>query len=237
MVVIPTFNEAKHLEPLIHSVLACAPRVFVLVVDDGSTDGTLAIARRLAANPQVELMSRERKLGLGKAYVDGFSWGLERDFQLFVEMDGDLSHDPGQLPHLLAAAADAGLVVGSRYVSGGQVAGWSKPRHLLSRTGNAYAKIMLGFSVADSTSGFRCYHRQVLEAIGLGSVKSEGYAFQIEMTYRAWRAGYAVKEVPITFKERTSGQSKMSKAIVAEAIMSVTAWGITRRWNRVIGRK
>lgn len=231
LVVIPTLNEAEHLDQLLRAVLALAPYVSVLVVDDGSSDGTREIAEKLAGEGRVHLMARQRKLGLGRAYVDGFSWGLEREFGIFVEMDGDLSHDPAQLPALLDSLRGSGVVIGSRYVPGGRVVGWSRFRHLLSRTGNAYARIMLGFSVADSTSGFRCYRREVLETIGLRSIQSEGYAFQIEMAHRAWRAGYKIKEVPITFKERTSGKSKMSKAIVAEAIMSVTIWGLKNRWR------
>lgn len=229
--VVPTLNEAQHLEQLIHSVLSSAENISVLVVDDGSTDGTLDIAKRLAGLGRIELMSRGQKRGLGRAYVDGFSWGMDRDFTKFVEIDGDLSHDPAQLPELLGAARTADVVIGSRYVTGGRVLGWSPPRHLLSKAGNLYAKTMLHFCVSDSTSGFRCYSREVLEAIGLGSVQSEGYAFQIEMTYRAWKAGFKIKEVPITFRERTSGSSKMSKAIVVEAIMSVTKWGIESRWR------
>lgn len=232
LVVIPTLNEAEHLEALVTSVLAVAGDLSVLIVDDGSSDGTLAIAGSLAGDGRVHLMSRKAKLGLGRAYVDGFSWGMDRGFSLFVEMDGDLSHDPAQLTSLLSAARKAGVVIGSRYVAGGRVVGWSKPRHLLSRAGNLYSKFMLGFSVEDSTSGFRCYRREVLEAIDLKSIQSEGYAFQIEMTHRAWRAGYRVAEVPITFRERTSGKSKMSKAIVAEAILSVTKWGMERLWRR-----
>lgn len=209
----------------------------MLIVDDGSSDGTLALAEKLAGEPEIDLLSRNTKLGLGKAYVDGFGWGLDKDFSFFVEMDGDLSHDPHELPGLLEAAKEGGVAIGSRYVPGGRVEGWSKPRHLLSKAGNAYSKSMLRFSVADSTSGFRCYRREVLERIGLHSIQSEGYAFQIEMAFRAWQAGYPVKEVPITFRERTSGQSKMSKAIVAEAIVSVTKWGIRRRLNGMRTRK
>lgn len=235
--VIPTLNEAEHLEELLESVLSTSRNISVLVVDDGSSDGTLAIAQRLAHNEQVDLLSRQKKLGLGKAYVDGFSWGLEKGFDFYVEMDGDLSHDPAQLPELIDAARASGVAIGSRYVPGGRVVGWSKPRHLLSRTGNVYAKMMLGFPVADSTSGFRCYRRETLEAIGLRSIQSEGYAFQIEMTYRAWKAGHKVREVPITFRERTSGKSKMSQAIVAEAVVSVTRWGIRERWIRWMRRR
>ncbi|MGI8427550.1 MAG: polyprenol monophosphomannose synthase [Actinomycetota bacterium] len=229
LVVIPTYDEAAHLDSLLDAVMGIATNVSVLVVDDGSTDGTLEIAQRRMTGSRINLLAREVKGGLGKAYVDGFGWGLERGFTHFIEMDADLSHDPASLPELIEGAHTCGLVIGSRYISGGRVVGWSKGRHLLSQAGNLYARRMLGYKVQDSTSGFRCYRAEVLKAIGLDRVQSQGYAFQIEMTYKTWLLGHSIKEVPIVFRERTAGESKMSKAVVVEAITSITRWGIRDR--------
>jgi len=229
LVVVPTYNEAAHLDLLLDAVLAIAPNIEVLVVDDGSSDGTLEIAKERAKTSRISLLSRHVKGGLGRAYIDGFGWGLDKGFSRFVEMDADLSHDPVHLQDLIEATERAGLAIGSRYIPGGRVVGWSKARHLLSRAGNAYAKLMLGYKIQDSTSGFRCYTAEVLETIGLNSIQSQGYAFQIEMTYRTWLEGHTVKEVPIVFRERTSGESKMSKAIVGEAMISIAKWGIADR--------
>jgi dolichol-phosphate mannosyltransferase len=165
-------------------------------------------------------------MGLGTAYIAGFRWALERDYELIFEMDADFSHDPAAIPDLLAAATRYDVAIGCRYMPGGGVEGWSKGRHLLSRAGNVYAQAALGFGVRDSTSGFRCYRRPVLEAIGLDHVRSNGYVFQIDMTYRAWRLGFLIGEVPIMFRERSLGESKMSRAIVAEALWAVSMWGL-----------
>jgi dolichol-phosphate mannosyltransferase len=227
LVVIPTYNEAEGIERLLTQALSAHPTLEILVVDDGSPDGTGEIVSKLAeSNQRIRLMTRIEKLGLGTAYLAGFGEGLKGDFDCFIEMDADLSHDPADLPRLIAAAETADVVIGSRYVEGGDVTGWTRGRHWLSWSANQYARVLLGFPVKDSTAGFRCYRRHVLEAMNLGSIASEGYAFQVEMTYRAWRAGFRIVEVPIVFRERTSGKSKMSKQIVLEGILRVTRWGI-----------
>lgn len=237
LLVIPTYNEAEGIELLLDLALASAPNLEVLVVDDASPDGTgELVARRAAAEPRLHLLSRDSKLGLGSAYIAGFQRGLARGYELFLEMDADLSHDPSDLTRLLKAARHAGLTIGSRYVEGGAVEGWSNARHLLSLCANTYARLMLGFTIRDSTSGFRCYRREVLEAVKLKSVNSEGYAFQIDLAYRAWKLGFDVIEIPITFKERRAGQSKMSTDIVLEGVVKVTGWGLQNLLARLRGR-
>jgi dolichol-phosphate mannosyltransferase len=227
LVVIPTYNEAEGIETLLTQALSSHPTLEILVVDDGSPDGTGEIVSKVAeSNERIRLMTRVGKFGLGTAYLAGFGEGLKGDFDCFIEMDADLSHDPADLPRLIEAAEIADVVIGSRYVEGGDVTGWTRGRHWLSWSANRYAGMMLGFPVKDSTAGFRCYRRHVLEAMNLGSIASEGYAFQVEMTYRAWRAGFRIVEIPIVFRERTSGKSKMSKQIVLEGILRVTRWGI-----------
>jgi dolichol-phosphate mannosyltransferase len=229
-VVIPTYNEADNLEPIVARVRAAVPEADILVADDNSPDGTGDIAEKLAlADDHVHVLHRPGKQGLGAAYLAGFGWALDRGYGAVVEMDADGSHDPAELPSLLAALADSDLVVGSRWVRGGTVRNWPRSREVLSRGGNAYARIMLGLSVHDATGGFRAYRASTLHDIGLHSVKSQGYCFQIDLTLRAARAGKKVVEVPITFTERTRGQSKMSQAIVLEALWKVTEWGITGR--------
>lgn len=227
LLVIPTYNESAGISSLLNLVMETHPTLNVLVVDDASPDGTGALANdHAASNDRIDVLHRESKLGLGSAYIAGFKLGLEREFDLFLEMDADLSHDPADIPRLIEAASLADLAIGSRYVSGGAVVGWSAGRHLLSRSANTYARALLGFPIRDSTSGFRCYRREVLEAVGLGSVESEGYAFQIDLAYRAWRLGFDVVEIPITFRERSTGRSKMSRNIIMEGILSVTGWGL-----------
>lgn len=224
-VVVPTFNESETIEPLIEAVLGClaSPR-HVLVVDDASPDGTGEIVERLASgNDEVEALHRERKLGLGPAYRDGFRAALEGGAERVIQMDADFSHDPSELPRLTRAAQSADLVVGSRYVSGGRVADWGPGRRAISRLGSRYARTVLGLDVHDLTSGFKCWRRATLEAIGLASVTSQGYAFQVEMTYRAHLSGFRVVEVPITFRDRRVGDSKMTGSIVAEAAWRVPA--------------
>jgi dolichol-phosphate mannosyltransferase len=231
LVVVPTYNEAGNIDQIIDAVLVSVPDATILVVDDGSPDGTGAmVARRVG--PQVHLLERSGKQGLGRAYVAGFGWGLERGFSRFVEMDADFSHDPADLPALAAATENADVAIGSRYTPGGEVVGWSKGREFLSRFGNSYARALLGFPFRDATSGFRCYRRSVLEDIRLDEVASEGYAFQIDMTYRAWRLGYTIREIPIAFRDRMDGDSKMSRAIVAEAVTSVAIWAARDRLGR-----
>jgi dolichol-phosphate mannosyltransferase len=221
--VLPTYNEADNLEPLVESALAKLPSdARVLVVDDNSPDGTGEIADRLAAaSERVGVLHRPRKEGLGPAYIAGFRMALEGGAGLVLEMDSDFSHDPAYLPRLLEGADHADLVIGSRYVSGGGVSDWSPTRRAISRGGSAYARVVLGLRVRDLTGGFKCFRREVLETIDLDSIRSRGYAFQVETTYRAIRAGFRVVEVPIVFRDRRAGSSKMGGAIVAEAAIRV----------------
>jgi dolichol-phosphate mannosyltransferase len=229
-VIIPTYNERENLDHIVARLRSAVPAADILVADDNSPDGTGDIAEKLAlTDEQVHVMHRPGKQGLGAAYLAGFGWALEHGYDAVVEMDADGSHDPAELPALLAALADADLVVGSRWVRGGMVRNWPKSREMLSRGGNAYARIMLGLSVHDATGGFRAYRATALDAIALNTVTSQGYCFQIDLTLRAVRTGLKVAEVPITFTERTHGSSKMSHAIVAEALWRVTLWGISGR--------
>jgi dolichol-phosphate mannosyltransferase len=226
-VVIPTYNEAANVEPIVRATVAELrrqwPRDFrVLVVDDSSPDGTGAIADRLAAEcPEVEVLHRDAKTGLGHAYLAGFAQALGGGAELVMEMDADFSHDPRYLGDLLQTAQDADLVLGSRYVDGGGVRDWGVLRRLISRGGGLYARTILRVDIKDLTGGFKCIRREVLEAIDLGSVRAEGYVFQIEVTYRALLEGFRVREVPIVFPDRTAGTSKMSTRIALEAIWLV----------------
>lgn len=221
-IVVPTYNEAENIGALLPQILANS-RCRVLVVDDGSPDGTGAIVARLAADePRIGLLARPAKLGLGSAYLAGFRRALAEGAEFIFEMDADFSHDPRYLPDLLAAAESGyDLVLGSRYVPGGGTTDWGIVRKLISRGGNIYAGTLLGLPIADSTGGFRCYNRRVLETIDLDAVRSNGYAFQIEMVYRARKAGFRIGEVPIIFPDRRVGKSKMSRRIVAEALINV----------------
>jgi dolichol-phosphate mannosyltransferase len=229
LVVVPTFNEAENIEQLLGAVLHALPGAHTLVVDDASADGTGQLVDRLArARPAVHVLHRPAKLGLGTAYVDGFCWGLQRGYQRFFQMDADFSHDPKYLPAFMdALAAGAEVVLGSRNVAGGSVQGWGPLRHLLSKGGSLYARLLLGVSVRDMTTGFKAYTREALERLDIRSIRSNGYAFQIETTYRAVRLGLRVVEVPIVFVDRRAGQSKMGRSDVQEAIMGV--WGMRRR--------
>lgn len=223
-VILPTFNEAGNVEDMTAAIRAAAPGVHVLIVDDNSPDGTGAIADRIAgASEAVSVLHREFKEGLGPAYIAGFRVALAAGAELIVEMDADFSHDPAQLPSLLAAAGEgkADLVIGSRYVPGGGVTEWGAVRQVISRGGSLYARTMLGLDVQDLTGGFKVFRRRVLEALDLDSVEAHGYAFQVELTYRALQLGFRVTEVPITFRERHVGASKMTGAIVAEAVWRV----------------
>jgi dolichol-phosphate mannosyltransferase len=230
-VVLPTYNEADNIESVVRRIRAALPNAEVLVVDDGSPDGTAAIAERVGEEiGNVEVLRRSGKLGLGSAYLTGFGYALERGFDVVVEMDADLSHSPEALPTLVTlipAAAD--LVIGSRYVPGGTIPQWTRQREWLSRWGNRYAAAVLGLAINDSTSGFRAYSADALRSINLGAVRAEGYAFQVEMAYRVIRAGGRVVEAPIRFGHRASGTSKMSGKIVLEAMLLVTLWGIRDR--------
>ena len=221
--VLPTYNEADNLEPFLTAVLPKLPgEARVLVVDDNSPDGTGRIARRLAEeNERVQFLHRENKEGLGPAYIAGFREALAQGAGLILEMDADFSHDPAYLPRLLEAAERADVVIGSRYVDGGGVSNWGPLRRGISRGGSAYARFVLGVEVRDLTGGFKCFRREVLEAIDLDSIDARGYAFQIEVTYRALRAGFRVVEVPIVFRDREAGSSKMDSSIVLEAIWRV----------------
>ena len=223
LVCIPTYNECDNLEPIVRAVLAADPRVDILVVDDNSPDGTGALADRLAAaEPRVRVLHREKKQGLGRAYLHAFRWALAEAYTYVIEMDADFSHDPSYLPTLLdTAQAGADLVLGSRYVTGGGTVNWGVGRKLISRGGSLYARSILGVGVRDLTGGFKCFHRRVLESLDLDAVQSSGYAFQIELTYRALRKGFRVREVPIVFEDRRVGQSKMSRRIFLEALTMV----------------
>lgn len=228
--VLPTYNEAENLEPLVAAAFANLPdSARVLVVDDNSPDGTGDLADRLAsAEPRIEVLHRAQKEGLGPAYIAGFRHALAAGAGRILEMDSDFSHDPADLPRLLAATEKADIAIGSRYVSGGGVENWSRLRQAISRGGGTYARLVLGLPIRDLTGGFKCFRREVLEAIDLEAIASRGYAFQVEMTYRAVELGFTVTEVPIVFRERRAGASKMSRSIVAEA-----AWQVPRmRWGR-----
>jgi dolichol-phosphate mannosyltransferase len=223
LVIIPTYNELTNLQLIVPLVLGQDPRLDVLVVDDNSPDGTGKAADEIAARDRrVHVLHRSGKLGLGTAYLAGFRWALERDYEYVFEMDADFSHDPAHLPEFLAAVEDADLVLGSRYLGGRvTVVNWPMPRLLLSYFANIYARIVTGVHLGDATGGFKCFRRRVLEAIDLQAVHSNGYAFQIEMSTRAARKGFRIKEIPIVFVDRTDGVSKMSKAIVREAVWMV----------------
>ncbi|SDQ39949.1 polyprenol monophosphomannose synthase [Quadrisphaera sp. DSM 44207] len=237
LVVTPTYQERESLPGTLARVRAAVPDADVLVVDDGSPDGTGAVADAVAARDRgVHVLHRTAKQGLGAAYVAGFTWGLARGYDVLVEMDADGSHQPEQLPVLLAAlqaGPGADVVLGSRWVPGGRVVDWPRRRLLLSRGGNAYARVLLGLPLADATGGFRALRADALRRLDLASVHSHGYCFQLDVAWRAVRAGLRVVEVPITFVERAHGRSKMSRAIVAEALWRTTAWGLAHRADAV----
>ena len=231
--ILPTYNEAENIEPLVRAVLlqlaSAGVEHTILVVDDNSPDGTGAIADRLAEElAEVRVLHRPQKQGLGRAYLAGFGVALAEGADLILEMDSDFSHDPADVPRLLAATGAADLVLGSRYVPGGGVEDWGFVRRMLSRGGSAYARLLLGVPVRDLTGGFKCFHRRVLETIDLEGVHADGYGFQIELTYRAVQAGFTVAEVPITFRERRVGRSKMTARIAIEAVWKVPALRLRR---------
>ena len=234
LVIIPTYNERENITRIIPAVLAQDERLEVLVVDDGSPDGTGDIVDRIAAeNPRVHALHRSGKLGLGTAYVAGFRWALESDYRYVFEMDADFSHNPDRLPKFLEAIQNADVVLGSRYQNGQiNVVNWPISRLFLSYSANIYARHVTGLQVFDATGGFKCFRREVLEAIDLSDVRSNGYAFQIEMTFRAWKKGFRIMEIPIVFVDRTEGASKMSKRIVREAVWMV--WRL--RWWAIRGK-
>ncbi len=234
LVIIPTYNERENLPKIVPEVLAQDPRLEVLVVDDNSPDGTGALADALAAaDPRVHVLHREGKQGLGKAYIAGFHWAIAEKVDYVFEMDADFSHDPAHLPEFLDQIADADLIIGSRYLEGRvTVVNWPMGRLLLSYFANVYARWITGLKLWDSTGGFKCYRRPVLEAIQLDDVRSNGYSFQIEMSFRAWRRGFRLREIPITFTDRAEGHSKMSRTIVWEAVGMV--WRL--RWWALWGK-
>ena len=234
LVIVPTYNERFNIARLIPAILAQDPSLEILVVDDGSPDGTGAIVDGIATNnPRVHVIHREGKLGLGTAYIAGFRWALERKYDLVFEMDADFSHNPERLPEFLEAIRESDVVLGSRYQDGHvNVVNWPMSRLFLSYAANIYARFVTGLPIFDTTGGFKCFRRNVLESIDLNSVKSNGYAFQIEMSYRAWKRGFRLREIPIIFVDRTEGVSKMSKKIVREAIWMV--WRL--RWWSLTGR-
>jgi dolichol-phosphate mannosyltransferase len=234
LVVVPTYEEVGTIARIIELVRAEDERASVLVVDDASPDGTAGAAREAGNRAgRVEVLSRPAKRGLGSAYRDGFRWGIERGYDVLVEMDADLSHDPRDLPRLLdAVAAGADLAIGSRYTAGGSIAAWTPGRRALSRWGNRYAAVMLGLPVADATSGFRAFRADALAAIGIESVGADGYGFQIETAYRMHRTGRKLVELPIRFEDRTAGATKMTRRIVLEALVLVTWWGLRDRVTR-----
>ncbi len=235
LIVVPTYNEAANLSTLVTQVLEQDPRLEILVVDDNSPDGTGAIADETArTNPRVHTMHRAGKLGLGTAYIAGFKWALERGYDYVFEMDADFSHDPRHLTEFLTAIQDADLVLGSRYLQGRvTVVNWPMGRLMLSYLANIYARWFTGLSIWDLTGGFKCFRRRVLEAIDLSQVGSNGYAFQIEMSVRAWRKGFKLREIPIVFVDRTEGQSKMNKAIVREAVWKVPRLRLMAWFGRI----
>ena len=234
VVIIPTFNERTTITPIVSRVRAAVPEAFILVADDNSPDGTGQIADDLAAeDDHVTVMHRLGKEGLGAAYLAGFAWALQEGYDVVVEMDADGSHQPEQLPRLLDALRSADLVLGSRWVPGGRTENWPKSRQLISRGGSAYTRMMLGVPIHDATGGFRAFRADTLRKLDLHEVASQGYCFQIDLAWRALQRGLRVREVPITFVERTPGASKMSRKIVVEALWRVTAWGVDDKVTKV----
>lgn len=230
LVVIPTYNERDNLPLIIAGVRAAAPEVHILVADDNSPDGTGKVADGLAGSDQhVKVLHRATKAGLGAAYLEAFQWAKNHNFDVVVEMDADGSHSPTDLVKILAALAYSDVVLGSRWIKGGRVVNWPKSREMLSRGGNIYTRLWLGIPLRDATGGFRAYRMSALNSLDMTNVESQGYCFQVDMAWRAVRAGLRVTEVPITFLEREIGESKMSQAIVKEALWRVTYWGLAKR--------
>ncbi|WP_433548610.1 polyprenol monophosphomannose synthase [Streptomyces sp. CA-294286] len=238
LVIIPTYNEAENIKPIVARVRESVPEAHVLVADDNSPDGTGKLADELAAaDDQVHVLHRKGKEGLGAAYMAGFRWGIDHGYGVLVEMDADGSHQPEELPRLLTALKGADLVLGSRWVPGGRVVNWPKSREFLSRGGSLYSRTLLGVPIRDITGGYRAFRVETLQGLGLDEVASQGYCFQVDLARRAVEAGFHVVEVPITFVEREIGESKMSNDIVVEALWRVTAWGVGSRTGKILGRK
>lgn len=233
LIIFPTYNERENIEKIVHAVLPMDPRVNVLIVDDNSPDGTGKLADRLAEQEEkVNVLHRQEKNGLGRAYIAGFKWAIERGYDYIFEMDADFSHSPEYVRDFLREIRDHDVVVGSRYISGVNVINWPMSRLLLSYFANVYTRIVTGLPMRDATGGFKCFRRKVLETIDLDAVRSSGYAFQIEMSMRAWKHRFRIKEIPIIFYDRTAGESKMSKKIMMEAVYRV--WWL--RLKSVLGR-
>ncbi len=233
LVVVPTYNECDNLPQIVPAILAVDPRLDILIVDDGSPDGTGGLADAMAlAEPRVHVLHRASKQGLGRAYLAGFGWALERDYAMMIEMDADFSHDPKYLLGLLEKIEGADLVLGSRYATGVNVINWPMSRLLLSWFANKYVRWVTGLPLTDATGGFKCFRREVLQAIPLQQVRSNGYAFQVEMSFRAWKKGFRLVELPIVFVDRVEGQSKMNQRIVREAVWMV--WWL--RFQSLFGR-
>jgi len=237
LIIIPTYNEVDNLRPLLQEIFAQTPECDVLIVDDNSSDGTGKLADEIhAERPAVQVIHRPGKMGLGTAYITGFKYALAHDYDAVFEMDADFSHDPRYLPAFLKAIEEADLVIGSRYIRGGNTPGWSPLRRLISGSGNIFARIMLGIPVRDCTGGFRCYRTHVLRNIDLNTIQSEGYAFQVELTYQIFKHGFRITEIPIVFTDRRIGKSKMSRKIVLEAFVYVlqTRFGASKRSGKVL---
>ena len=236
LVIIPTYNESENIARILSRTRGAVPDAHILIADDNSPDGTGKLADEIAStDDHVHVMHRLGKEGLGAAYLAGFEWGLNAGYEVLVEMDADGSHQPEQLPQLLAALGDADLVLGSRWVKGGEVLNWPKSREVLSRAGNLWTRVALGIPLRDATGGYRVFRRKTLLGLGLDNVASAGYCFQVDIAWRALKAGFRVVEVPITFIEREYGDSKMSQRIVAEALVRTTLWGIAHRARQVRG--
>ena len=238
LVIIPTYNESESLPGVIERVRSAVPDAHILVADDNSPDGTGRMADEMAArDDHIHVLHRPGKEGLGKAYLAGFAWGLERDYDVLVEMDADGSHRPEELPRLLDQIPHADVVLGSRWVPGGSVVNWPASRRVLSQGGSLYTRLALGIPTRDATGGYRAYRASALRALDLETVESNGYCFQIDLLWRALQRGLVVREVPITFVEREAGTSKMSGRIVREALLNVGRWGAAYRWGQVSGRR
>jgi dolichol-phosphate mannosyltransferase len=238
LVIIPTYDEAENIKPIVQRVRTSVPDAHVLIADDNSPDGTGKLADELAnTDDRVHVLHRKGKEGLGAAYLASFQWGIDEGYGVLVEMDADGSHQPEELPRLLTALKGADLVLGSRWVAGGRVVNWPKSREILSRGGSTYSRLMLDVPIRDVTGGYRAFRKETLEGLGMAEVASAGYCFQVDLAWRAVKAGFHVVEVPITFVERERGDSKMSRSIVVEALWRVTAWGVGARVAKLSRRK
>ena len=232
LLLIPTYNEALNIRTLINEIRSTFPELQILVIDDNSSDGTAEIIKQLIVNDnKIGLLSRPEKTGLGNAYRAGFAWGLERNFEYFIEMDADHSHRVSDLEKLLEQAGKYDLTIGSRWIKGGEIIGWAKHREILSRFGSGYSRILLGLKVRDCTSGFRVFSKKAIKSIDFQNIQSNGYGFKVETLYRVHEAGLSVGEVPITFVERREGVSKMHSGIVFEAMWNVTKWGVLKKFR------